>query len=171
MPCSKPSWLIPTCLSPVEYFRCTLPSVEEPGPRLHGSACGPSAAQVREVALSCWCQALIFPALQQSMEAPKSDGWGLQLGRLLLCLHLDWWETSGSWSCLCLVLYILTHITAKVSWLRLDPLGSFSSMPYISSSLFWHFRKLPLPGLRGRWPREGWLLYPATLRNSFSQSH
>lgn len=74
MPGSKPSWLVPTCLSPVEYFICTLPSVEEPGPRLHGSAHGPSAAQAREVALSRWCQALICPALRQSMWSPKSGG-------------------------------------------------------------------------------------------------
>lgn len=67
MPGSKPSWLVPTCLSPLEYFRYALPSVEEPGTSLHGSAWVPSAAQGREVALSCWCQALIFPALQQSM--------------------------------------------------------------------------------------------------------
>lgn len=48
-----------------------------------------------------------------------------------------------------LVLHILTRVTANVSWLRSDTLGSFSSTLYISSSLFWHFWKLFLPGLRG----------------------
>ena len=34
MPGSEPSRLIPICLSPVEYFRFTVPSVEEHRPRM-----------------------------------------------------------------------------------------------------------------------------------------
>lgn len=70
------------------------------------------------------------------------------------------------WSCL----YIPIHITANVSWLRLDALGR--SLPHCTLASLYPgiFGNCLCQRLEGRWLGEGRQLNPATPRNAFSQN-
>lgn len=70
----------------------------------------------------------------------------------------------------CFLVPFLTHITANVSWLRLDTLGR--SLPHCTLAPLYSgiFGNCLCQGLEGRWLGEGQLLNPATPRNAFSQN-
>lgn len=70
----------------------------------------------------------------------------------------------------CFLVPFLTHITANVSWLRLDTLGR--SLPHCTLAPLYSgiFGNCLCQGLEGRWLGEGQLLNPAIPRNAFSQN-
>lgn len=89
MPGSEPSRLIPICLPPVEYFRFTVPSVEEHRPRTSRFILQPFCRPRRG---GCPGAQRLVPGLRLPCLRQGSDGLGPQPGPLLLFLHLDWWH-------------------------------------------------------------------------------